>query len=89
MESRTYVTIKKRQTVVWSCNEKNSFENILERSDTEMMLDGPRWWHGRILSIEFIQNTRNQDLYRDMDACASWQALDDDNDIGESRKKRS
>ena len=84
-ETKTlYTTIRKRQTAFFGhVMRRDALENFVttgkfegKRSrgrPREMMLDGLRQWHGVISSAELIKNTKDRDLWRDMNACASWQ----------------
>ena len=78
-----YTTIRKRQTAFFGhVMRRGALENIVTTGKIEgkrgrgrpreMMLDGLRRWHGGISSAELIQNTKDRDLWRDMNAYASW-----------------
>ena len=83
-ESRTlYTAIRRRQTKFFGhVMRRGALENIVTTGKIngrrgrgrprEMMLDGLRQWHGGISSVELIQNTSDRDLWRFMNAYASW-----------------
>ena len=84
-ETRTlYTTIRRRQTAFFGhVMRREALENIVTTGKTkgkrdrgrprEIMLDGLRQWHGGISSAELIPNTKDRDLWGDMNAYASRQ----------------